>query len=560
MANQFFELSQIALKKYRSKTSNIDEAVIKLSKFVATSKIAFRINTALKQVLSVVAYFSELDPEFYAYGIKNMINFTESNIKWAKNNIPLLEKRWTSRTGGDDRLTLSEENLSKYGNMFNKVASKGMIPNAFIDLVTCAWGAKTMYEYKYDKYQKMGFSQVASREKALQDADIIYNETQQSAESLFLSKTQSDRTFLAASFSLFNNASFAYTRQMIEALRGIKAQSTQENRDEIIKNRKRQLIEEGLTPENAEKWAKIETKQSLIKDILRVGIFGYLVQVVWNLGSGISIATGISNLWTMLFGDDDDKELLKEEKKEELKKAMLLGIIQPVRGLVGGKELESFIGMKYEGYNPEFIGETMRSNPLGGDIVDFYKNIEKSIEKSDLPLLANSVLTLGTGFTGTNINSIYNSIYAIYDLVNTSDISVQDVSYDLSIFINAPKSQQKQLALIKREGETLDQYIDRYIDLKRLHKYGVFSKFVKDEPTKREETDITKEVNYEYTDLKETINAVKKVNKEAKEKDYKFSYENKSYQDANRVLGAYKGVSKTRVLTSREKSIIKKRH
>jgi hypothetical protein len=556
MANRFFEISQIAVKKYDGKRSEVDEFIMKASKFIAVSKIAFRLNTALKQILGLSAYLHEIsDPNFLKYGLKNMIDITKSNIKWGKKNLPLFEKRWTSRTGGDDRLSLSDENLNKLGNTFNKISSKGLIPNAFIDLIASSWGAKTMYDTKFDYYKKR-YPEDIAREKALVAAENIYNETQQSGESLYMSKVQSDRTFMSASFSLFNNASFSYGRQLIESLRGIQAYA--KDGSGIIDNKKKMYIREGLTEENAEKFAKEDTRRSLARDVLRVGVFGYIVQAAWNIASDNSIAENISNIYTMLFGDDDDKEKLKEEKHLELKKGLLLGLIQPVRGLIGGKELESLLSLTIEGYDPNFVASSMRANPLGGDIMQFYKDIIDSSNKGDWMLIANALLTLSTSFTGSNINSIYNSIYAIYDFIATSDVTIHDVAYDLGLLANIPKSKQKSLALTPREGEKLEDYIERYVKLKRMHKYGVFSITANKKPTKYEETAVAKEINYQYDNLNITVREIKKVIEEKKEDDILFEFRPKTYQHALKVLGIYSKEYKKRLLTSRERSILQK--
>ena len=121
-------------------------------------------------------------------------------------------------------------------------------------------------------------------------------------------------------------------------------------------------IREGLTEENAEKFAKEDTRRSLARDVLRVGVFGYIVQAAWNIASDNSIAENVSNIYTMLFGDDDDKEKIKEEKSLELKKGLLLWLIQPVRGFIGGKVLESLLSLTIEGYFPYFVAGSIRAN------------------------------------------------------------------------------------------------------------------------------------------------------------------------------------------------------
>ena len=78
-----------------------------------------------------------------------------------------------------------------------------------------------------------GYSTEESIDKALKDAEIVYNESQQSAEDMYLSRTQKDRTFMAASISLFNNASFSYNRLFFEGLTAVLKQIKPKGRERL---------------------------------------------------------------------------------------------------------------------------------------------------------------------------------------------------------------------------------------------------------------------------------------------------------------------------------------
>ena len=84
-----------------------------------------------------------------------------------------------------------------------KVAQKyGMYPNKMVDSYICAVGAKSLYETNYDKYISMGATEEKARERALVDAVNLYNTTQQSSESMFVSSVQLDRTFFSTAYRL----------------------------------------------------------------------------------------------------------------------------------------------------------------------------------------------------------------------------------------------------------------------------------------------------------------------------------------------------------------------
>ena len=60
-----------------------------------------------------------------------------------------------------------------------------------VDSYMCAIGAKALYETNYDKYISMGATEEKARERALIDGSNLYNTTQQSSESMFVSRAYS---------------------------------------------------------------------------------------------------------------------------------------------------------------------------------------------------------------------------------------------------------------------------------------------------------------------------------------------------------------------------------
>ena len=96
-----------------------------------------------------------------------------------------------------------------------------MAPNILVDGITCAVGARSVYETEVNRLTKLGYPKEKAEEKAYYKAVAAYNKTQQSSGGMYLSPMQVDRTYVSAALSLFKNANYAYGRMQIEACRGL---------------------------------------------------------------------------------------------------------------------------------------------------------------------------------------------------------------------------------------------------------------------------------------------------------------------------------------------------
>jgi hypothetical protein len=537
-ANLFKDTCAIAVGSYVPKGSIVEDVITTLTKLYARSKIAFRLTPALKQGLGIVQIIGEADPKFMENAIKNIVN--PLSIKWALDNLPLFRERWKGRLGGDDRLSLTRETIEgaakKIMNIINKTSNIGMIPNAAVDLYVCGVMAKTMYETKYNFYKnERGFSTEESIDKALKDAEIIYNECQQSAEDMWLSRTQKDRTFMAASISLFNNASFSYQRLFFEGVTAVLKQIKPKGRERLKATQKAKYIVEGRTPEVAEQYAKNDVNRALAKGIMQIGLNGYLVQFVWNVGSSIGIMKALQYISVLLFGDDDrDKEIAIENFKEDMRNSAIKSLTTPVRGLPGGKELESLTELYLKGWNIRQMN--VESNPLITDTKQTFNDISEGYKNNDWVKIVNAFVRYSSGFTGVDLNTIANVTYGIYNLIeNHENLTTSDVLLDLSLIINSPMSEQKFLAVSRRDNDTFEDIVNRYIELKRVHKYGSFTTFTDKEDSKAKQ-DVAKIINVRYHTLKDMLNeydkAIETYNKFHTD-DYIDLYDNPSYKNAS---------------------------
>lgn len=236
-----------------------------INRMLSGSVIAFRINTALKQLLSAPAFMLEhgFDPQWQLDLAKTTIQQlalgTDSQtVKWCMDNLPLFRARWNDQNMGDIRMI--DETLGtvssklRRGGKFNpsaigqkvmdtssKVTAAGMIPNRAIDMFTCAIGAKAQYDYSLRKYRNAigaqldilkantpeeNWNEAEARKsldqwahnKALMEAEQIYNESQQSSQGAYVSPLQRLGTNWARILTLFKTASLSYARKGIEGL------------------------------------------------------------------------------------------------------------------------------------------------------------------------------------------------------------------------------------------------------------------------------------------------------------------------------------------------------
>lgn len=467
----FKSVAQIATGNYKPKSSRTGMLATKLVKLIGGSKIAFRLNTALKQFLSYPAYWAEVGstPGFFASLAESTAN-PYGSVKWCYENLPLFRKRWDSKAAGQEYYNLSDVNWeTMFGKAFEKIAKVGMIPNAVVDLIVCSYGAKAMYEAKYKFYIGRGYSEENAKSRAMTDAELVYNLSQQSTEGFAMSALQMDNGIFSRMVSLFNNSSFSYARQFVQGCRGLRAYI--QHKDEMIEFRAKQLERDGMSEEEAKKQATVDVERDRTRSVAKVAIYGFLIQAVWNMGGAA---------WYLLdcaFSDDDDD---KQAAVDEIIKNTGLAVVQPVRGLVGGATLES--ALQAAANSREFDAGS-GVHPVVSDASRAAKAVHRivtsqSSNTSDMLEMMNAVLNSGVSFVGLQPQTFVNAFDGVSDLVTTNkDLTWLDVRQDLALILNAPPSQINRMALRPRKGETFEEFMDRYTDYKKVQKEGLFSIF-----------------------------------------------------------------------------------
>ena len=418
----FRNVCSMAAGAYRPPIAQLDKAAVNIAKGVTAAKVSFRVFTALKQFLSMPAYLSDSSPVYLAGNIANPIGAW----KWSMENLPLFEKRWKSRMAGDPRLMKSEMDWKMWQNRAVEIASRiGMSPNAFVDALTVAIGARSMYQTKKKKYLRYGYDEETAEKRAKQDATILFNQTQQSSESAFLSTMQVDRSWETVMFSVFRNSPMAYTRMLYNALRNLKHRFEPGYKGLSEEFMAKQMRRDGIDPNKADRNAKSEYRRALLHDMVTVGVFGYLLQLAWNLGTYLPY---------LLLGDD------KDEKSDMWDDAFKHSFFGSIEGLTGG-DVMSAIGndlIHDKGLNPFTASKDM---PLSSDL----QNIVNKWNKDKVAAMNDVTNLMVQSGIGVNPQSLTDAVVAIMDYCGDDANTSRECALLITRIINCPQSQTDKI-------------------------------------------------------------------------------------------------------------------
>lgn len=468
----FRNVSRIAGNTYHPtvKSESLDSAAVNLAKGVTAAKINFRIYTAIKQFLSMPAFFADANIGKLAGSIAHQ----QQSWKWAMENLPLFESRWKSRIAGDTRLMNTDSDWKLFrSRAYDKLSKMGMSPNAFVDALTVSIGAKALYDTKYERYIEDGYTEEQAAKKAKQDATILYNETQQSSEGAFVSTVQLDRTLLSTMISVFRNSSMGFQRQLHDALRNLARRTRSGYREESLEFMTKQGVRDGLTEEQAAAAAEREYNRGMWHDMARVATFGMLVQFAWNLGASLAY---------LLFGDDDDK------KEEMVREAFIHSLFGSIEGLSGGNIMSEALNMVAKGeslrnYDPSLL-------PIISDMKRIY-----SMAGYDKVAAFNSLVNLAVqAGIGANPETISDAVVAVVD-ASKGDLGVANEAMLLILrVLQVPQSQLDEiyideLGMNARSARRLNyrQMADRYAKYKIAREAGAFVGLYSDEKRKARE-------------------------------------------------------------------------
>lgn len=420
--NNFRNVCSMAAGAYRPPIAQLDKAAVNIAKGVTAAKVSFRVFTALKQFLSMPAYLSDSNPVYLAANIANPIGAW----KWSMENLPLFEKRWKSRMAGDPRLMKSEMDWKMWRSRVVEIASRiGMSPNAFVDALTVAIGSHAMYKTKKQKYLRYGYDEETAEKRAKQDATILFNQTQQSSESAFLSTMQVDRSWLSVLFTIFRNSSMSYTRQLYDAIRNIKHRFEPGYQSMSEEYMAKQMRRDGIDPDKADSNAKSEYRRSLLRDIARIGVFGYILQFAWNLGAYLPY---------LIAGDDKDE---KSKMWDDVINHTMFGSIE---GLTGGDVMSSAgqMALNGEASNWSYLVKDM---PLASDLA----TILQKMPKDKVAAMNDMVNLLVQSGVGVNPQSLTDAVVAIMDYCGDDAETSRECALLIARILNCPQSQTDKI-------------------------------------------------------------------------------------------------------------------
>lgn len=443
--NNFWNVCSMAAGAYRPPIAPLDKAAVNIAKGVTAAKVSFRVFTALKQLLSMPAYISDTNPVYLAANIANPIGAW----RWSMKNLPIFEKRWKSRMAGDPRLLKSDMDWKMWRSRVVEVASRvGMSPNAFVDAMTVAIGAHSMYQTKMAKYKRMGYDKDVAERRAKEDATILFNQTQQSSEGAFLSTMQVDRSWLSVLLTVFRNSSMSYTRQLYDSMRNIGRRLTPGYKGLTEEFMAKQMHRDGIDPDMADRNAKREYRRGLIRDIVRVGIFGCALQLAWNLGGYLPY---------LILGDDDDE---KGKMWDDILSHTLFGGLE---GLTGGDAL-SAAGNQWVKGDMSLRG-VAKDMPAVSDLEAIYDKLGK-----DRVAAMNDVINLCVqSMVGVNPQTLTDAVVAVMDRFGDDANSQRECALLIARVLNCPPSQLDKIyfdeldASAKEASQmTPDEIAERY--------------------------------------------------------------------------------------------------
>ena len=437
----FSDAVLVAVGTYRTKEGALDKAVMNFAKGVTRSKIAFRLYTAIKQILSAPAFWSEAGFEKLIYSYTH----PQETWEWAKKELPGFAERWEGRRAGSEKLLDRETDWKLWHSRFvENVSYYGMTPNAAVDAMTVALGSRAVYLTKYKIYKEAGYSEQRAKEKALQAAAESYNETQQSSLGAYMSPVQQSSSATAAIFTTFMNSNFAYNRKFAQAIANL-TRRRKGDKSEMIEFRAKELVRDGLGAEEAKRLATKEYNKSILRDSANVALFGFGLQLLWEFGG----------MLIYLLGGDDD-----EEKKELLAEAMVRALASPINAMPLGQ---------------------LATNAATAAILDDWKKmrIPQLVAVSDMQNIANLMeydavrgatellnmfVAAGVGVDPKTFTDVYAAV------ADVEDLSPEELGLFALRIINAPQSQLEKLTVDKAIAESGKEMLDitrRYVEYRK---------------------------------------------------------------------------------------------
>lgn len=455
MWKNFHDLAMVVAGAYEPKVGTADKNVVNLSKIAVGSCIALRLNTALKQTLSYPAFAQDADLARMVYNVTPWR--AAQSFKWAKENMPAFRKRWSSKQAGNEILKEWKQDWNWTQTEFMKAAQRiGISPNAFIDALTVATGSEAVYQAKKKQYVKQGLSEQEAHDKAILDAEVTFNLSQQSSEAPYISMMQAERTYLTTMITMFRNASMSYARQMVQSGREIA--NMIKYKESQLYNETQKLVEQGMDEESARKEAERRYYKNYARNVVKAVNFAYVLPTLWSLGC--------SGVYYLIFGDDKDKkkDLLEDSAK---------------RGALGCME-----GFTFGGTLPQVIYDLAQGNDVNFEmnpniaLAMLSQTIDSMQSKSKEKAIVNFMNAIVSSTIGLNPMTVEDLAISAIDYFGVDEASGRDVALLAMRIANCPQSQMDmvyfdELGMTAREASkrTPRELCERYAQYKAMRAY-----------------------------------------------------------------------------------------
>lgn len=481
--HNFYDAAAVATKTYHpDRNKFMDEVLGKLSKGIVGGNIAWRLSTALKQVLSAPAFWGYSQSPIYMKSL--LVNAAKMSVtfKWCMENIPSFRERVFQGTAGNEKL--EEGSISKY---LDKYIETGMIPNKLVDAVTCSIGAKSIYDYRYGQLVKQGLAEDEARNQALMDADIYYNQTQQSSHPAFLSPMQMSRSIMDRMITTYQNSNIGYVRKVLAAYydltRSLKWKELQKNYTDMY-------VQEGMNEDEASSKAYRKLLNENRKTAFEAVLFAWGMNLLWNIGSKGLLGFFVGD------GDDDDNDLAK---------GISFFLTSPIKGMPGGNLLES-IASGY-GMNPLLVYD---------ELDKFMKEVKFAVDEYGLisPEITFSTMEKVSRYGGVDLEVLGNIYLGVEGLVRDGALS-DDKMIDFMYMLNSPKSNRAAVAKELYKDESVASFAEKVARAnKYISKHDSWEGWVPGtkDLTKRRKKDIEKEYErFHMTDDEKKSDDEKKI-------------------------------------------------
>lgn len=451
---------KVAVGTYTCKIpTTAEKALLYITRRWAGSRIAGRISTALKQLVGIGAYITYATSWAYWLKVFKVMRHPVQNIKEALEMFPMLQQRWKSASSGDVLLqqfnhtvnvkTEGKLEWKQFDAWLDKVTRLGIMPNAAVDLFVSAVMAKATYEWEMERYLNQGFSREIAEQKAKIDAELSYNLTQQSAETMFIGSLQASPSLVSRAATTFMNNPIANIRLGMQGFadiqRALKWQRVLHNeRNRLAIEYRKQFIAEGMDEEQAGILAEQKALREVQKTKKGGVVWRGIKKMLWGYFLNATTFTLAGGIWLLCKYWDDDEKL--DEMGLTGTDLLWTTVASPFQAIPVAKQLTDLL----------IYGKTSFI-PMLDDALREFEGLRQYIENDNVSpsavyAFSNAVLSLGVGI---DMNTWINMSDGVVDMFNG------DWDAGVAKLINKPKSQIKLLIGDRKDGETAKEYMTR---------------------------------------------------------------------------------------------------